>query len=141
MNHPHPEMDRTPPPPKPPQPRGGLWAWMDSRGVTRIIQLVAILSLFLALVVGIRQYTLANCLAQYSDDNARASAERLKAAEQDRKALDIMISAIAGARSVGPEEAQRQVNGALDTYLSSRTEADEQRRRNPPPDPPSERCN
>ncbi len=102
--------------------------------------MIAVLSLLLALIVGVRQYTLADCLATYSDDQARSAAERLKAAEQDRKALDDMIGAFAAARSASPADAQRQVNGALDNYIASRAAADEQRRRNPPPDPPEKRC-
>ncbi len=116
------------------------WRWLDSRAATRIIQLVAIASLILALFVGLRQYALADCLSTYSDDNARASAQRLLAAEQDRKALDEMISQVAGARSAPPAEAGRQVSDAFDKYLRQRAEADAQRKRNPPPPPPSERC-
>ncbi len=117
------------------------WRWLDSKVVTRIVQLVAIASLFLALFVGLRQYALADCLSTNVTDSANASAERLKAAEQDRKALDDMIGAIAGARSATPEQAQAQVNAALDTYLDVRRQSDEQRRRNPPPPPPSQACN
>ncbi len=119
---------------------GKAWRLLDSQGVTRAVQLVAIASLFLALFVGLRQYALADCLATYSDDNARSSGQRLIAAEQDRKALDDMIKGIAGARSVSPAEAQAQVNAALDKYLAVRAQSDEQRRRNPPPTPPSQRC-
>jgi hypothetical protein len=121
--------------------QGRMWSLLDSRTVTRAIQLIAIVSLALALFVGVKQYRLADCLARYNDDQAASSGQRLIAAEQDRKALDEMIGAIAGARSVPPEQAQTQVNGALDTYLAARRGADEQRRRNPPPPPPSQRCN
>jgi hypothetical protein len=117
------------------------WRWLDSKAATRIIQVVAILSLFAALFVGVRQYSLADCLSQNLTDTSNASAQRLQAAEQDRKALDNMIAAIAGARSASPAEAQAQVNGALDTYIEARRQSDEQRRRNPPPPPPSQACN
>ncbi len=120
---------------------GAAWRWLDSKAATRIIQLVAIASLLLALFVGLRQYSLADCLSRYSDDNARTSAQRLLAAEQDRKALDEMIAQVAGARSAPPSEAGRQVSEAFDRYLQQRAEADAQRKRNPPPQPPSERCN
>lgn len=117
------------------------WSWLDSRAVTRVIQVVAIASLLLALFVGLRQYSLADCLSRYNDDNAKSSGQRLEAAEQDRKALDDMIGAVAAARSAtSPADAQRQVKTAFDTYLQQRAEANEQRRRNPPPPPPSERC-
>ncbi len=115
--------------------------WLDSKVVTRIIQVAAIISLLLALFVGLRQFQLADCLSRNVSESANASAERLKAAEQDRKALDDMIQAIAGARSASPAEAQAQVNGALDNYIASRKASDEQRRRNPPPPPPSQACN
>ncbi len=117
------------------------WTMLDSRLVTRAIQIVAILSLFLAIGVGVRQYSLADCLARYSDDNARSSTQRIAAAEQDRQALDEMIGGIAAARSAAsPQEAQRMVSGAFDKYLVARAEADRQRAENPPPAPPSERC-
>ncbi len=118
------------------------WSWLDAPMVTRAIQLAAIVSLVLALFVGLRQYQLADCLATYNDDNAKSSGQRLAAAEQDRKALDDMIGAVAAARSATSQaDAQRQVSEAFDTYLKQRAEANEQRRRNPPPPPPSERCN
>ncbi len=120
---------------------GRAWRLLDSQAVTRTIQLVAIASLLLALLVGLRQFQLADCLATYSDDNARSSAQRIAAAEQDRKALDEMIAQVAGARSAPPSEAGRQVSEAFDRYLQQRAEADAQRKRNPPPQPPSERCN
>lgn len=114
---------------------------MDAPLVARTIQIIAVISLLLALYVGFRQYRLADCLAEYNDDSAQSSGQRLIAAEQDRQALDEMIDAIAGARSVSPEQAQRQVNAALDKYIAVRATSDEQRRKNPPPPPPSQRCN
>ncbi len=128
--------------PKPARPKvdSGLLAQMDAPFVSRMIQVVAVLSLFLALYVGVRQYQLADCLAKYNNDQAASSGQRLIAAEQDRKALDDMVGAFAAARSSGPEDAQRQVNAALDKYLAVRAQSDEQRRRNPPPPPPSQRC-
>lgn len=117
------------------------WRWLDSKVATRMIQLVAIVSLLLALVVGLRQFALADCLSRNVSESSNASVERLKAAEQDRKALDDMVSAFAAARSSPPAQAQAQVNAALDTYLAARRSADEQRRRNPPPPPPSQACN
>ncbi len=118
-----------------------MWSWLDSRAMTRAIQLVAITSLLLALVVGLRQFQLADCLAQNQTDSSNSSAQRILAAEQDRKALDAMISEIAGARSVPPEQAGAKVSAALDHYIKARADADEQRKRNPPPPPPSEACN
>lgn len=120
--------------------RYSRWGLLDAPFVTRIIQIVAVLSLFLALFVGFRQHQLADCLAKYNDDQAASSGQRLIAAEQDRQALDEMVGAFAAARSASPEDAQRQVNGALDKYLAVRKQSDEQRRRNPPPPPPSQRC-
>jgi hypothetical protein len=117
-----------------------VWRWLDSRAATRVIQVVAIVSLLLALFVGLRQYSLADCLSRYADDNAKASAQRLLAAEQDRKAWDDVISEVAAARSAPPGEGGKRVAEAFDRYLQQRAEADEQRRRNPPPAPPSERC-
>lgn len=116
------------------------WSWLDSRAMTRTIQLVAICSLLLALFVGLRQYALADCIRAYNEDQARSSGQRLLAAEQDRRALDEMISQVAGARSAPPAEAGKRVSDAFDKYLEQRKAADEQRAKNPPPPPPSVTC-
>jgi hypothetical protein len=113
---------------------------MDTRAAGRTVQVIAVVALFLSLLVMGRQIGLTNCVADYNDKSARASGARLAAAEQDRKALDVMIAEIAGARLVPPDEAGPKVSRALDTYLSARNEADKQRQRNPPPPPPSQSC-
>jgi hypothetical protein len=114
---------------------------LDHPFLSRVVQIIAVVSLLLALYVGVHHYQLAGCLAEYNNAQARSSGERLAAAEQDRQALDDMMSAFAAARSAAPGDAQRQVSAALDKYLEVRRTSDEQRRQNPPPPPPSQRCN
>lgn len=114
--------------------RSRLVRVLDSRVTTRAVQVIAVLSLFLSLVVGGRQYALADCLANYNDQQARASGQRLEAAEEDRQALDTMVSAVVNAKERG--DAAR----ALVTYLETRRQSDLKRAQNPPPAPPSEAC-
>ena len=106
--------------------------FLDSPGVTRVLQVVAALSLVLALVVGYKQYSLASCLQEYQDASAASTMARAAAAEQDRQAQDKLFQAIAG----DPKHAI----DALREYNASRDEADKKRKDNPPPEPPSLRC-
>lgn len=117
-----------------------VWMWLDSRAATRAVQAIAVVALLLSLFIATRQYQLAGCLANYSNAAAASSGQRIVAAEQDRQALDLMIEAVAGARSLPAEQAQQQVSAAFDTYLDARRRADEQRAKNPPPPPPSQTC-
>lgn len=111
--------------------------WLDSAAVTRSVQLIAIASLVLASVVGVRQYALASCLAEYADAHARANTARIEAAEQERAADSKLWAEIAeGMRTAdGP-----RVRRAVEDRDAARVEGDRQRRENPPPAPPSQRC-
>lgn len=60
--------------------------FLDSAAVTRAIQIVAVLSLLLAVVVGLKQYSLASCISDYSNASATSTAGRAAAAAEDRKA-------------------------------------------------------
>ncbi|MER7280430.1 hypothetical protein ABT369_38935 [Dactylosporangium sp. NPDC000244] len=106
--------------------------FLDSPAVTRVVQVVAVLSLLLAITVGVKQYSLASCLQDYQDANAQVNAERAAAAEQDRKAQDALFEAIAN----DPQNAVV----ALRAYNTARGEADRKRQQNPPPPPPSLKC-
>lgn len=107
---------------------------MDSRAAWRVAQIVAFLSLFLSLAVGARQYSLAGCLAEYNNQAAQATGQRSDAAEEDRQALDEMLTTIANAKERGAAAA------ALRTYVDTRARADAKRAKNPPPAPPSVSC-
>lgn len=113
-------------------------AWLDSPGVTRLLKVVAILSLLLAVGVGVQQARLTSCLAAYNEASNLSSRARTEAAEADRKAVDDMVKAIAEARRA-PDPAGA-VDQALGGYLQARAFADGQRAGNPLPGPPSQTC-
>lgn len=114
--------------------------WLDSRALTRAIQIVAVASLVLSLFVGVRQYTLANCLASYSDRASAATTQRADANASTTTAIDKMIRTIANAGQLPAAQQQHAVQMAFQDYLTSRGAADEQRKLNPIPAPPSETC-
>lgn len=111
--------------------------WLDSAAVTRAVQVIAILSLVLAGVVGVRQYALASCLAEYNNAQAAANNARVQAAEGERAADSRLWSEIGeGMRtSDGP-----RIRRAIEDRNAARVNADRQRRENPLPSPPSQRC-
>lgn len=111
--------------------------WLDSAAVTRVLKVIAILSLLASLFVGVRQYELTACLAAYNDANNKATAARSDAAASDRAALDSMVKAIADAYDSGDRTATRK---ALNEYLVARARGDGQRQGNPLPAPPSQTC-
>lgn len=117
--------------------------WLDSRAANRMVQLVAVIALILSGYIGFRQYSLASCLADYSDRSARSSAARADAAEHDRQAQDAMWQAFADASDpakVPPEKAHEYADAAFKSFLADRVEANRQRANNPPPAPPSQVC-
>lgn len=114
--------------------------WFDSPILTRVMQFVAIASLILAMFVGLRQFQLTNCLADWQDANVAIAQQRNAAAESDRKALDTLVSAIVNARSLPAAQARATVDNALDTYLRTRAYADGQRAASPLQSAPSVSC-
>lgn len=114
--------------------------WLESPRTYRIFQAIAIASLLIGLSVGIKQYNLTACLTAYNEASNKATEQRSEAAAADRKALDDMIGTFAGARNLPPGEAGPAVVKALDDYIAARKAADEQRRSNPLPAPPSQTC-
>lgn len=112
--------------------RPRMLTWLDAPVVTRLIQIIAIASLLLAIGVGVKQYSLADCLADYNDAYSKVQGARLDAAEQDRRAQDRMFEAVAND--------PRNAIPAIRSYTTSRAAADEQRKRNPLPQPPKVSC-
>lgn len=108
--------------------------FMDSRLMTRIVQVIAFASLLLSLAVGAKQYELASCLATYNNAQARANGPRIQAAEDDRQAMDELVNRIVTAKSRADSAA------AFQDYVAKRRIANETRAKNPPPPPPSEVC-
>jgi hypothetical protein len=134
---------------------------LSSRVARVASAIVAALALTLAVVVGVQQVRLTNCLSRYNDASAKATAARSSAAAQDRKADDADRAATDNERKaiVGLFDAlssgdQAQVRGAitnaaaayqagdLSRAQTAKTRADnEQKRRdNPVPQPPSLTC-
>ncbi|MEU7609562.1 hypothetical protein [Micromonospora sp. NPDC049204] len=105
---------------------------LDSPAVNMIVKVIAVLALALSVFVGVQQVQLTSCLAEYNEANNRSQAARYAAAEQDRQAQDELFRSIAEDPRSGIE--------ALRQYNLSRDQADEQRRANPLPAPPSQRC-
>lgn len=101
---------------------------------SRIIQLVAVLSLVVALYVGTQQISLNNCVIRYMDDNNASTKARASAADKDRIALDKMVTTIVGATS------NQTVRQALNDYVKARSDANKERELNPLPGPPSSVC-
>ncbi len=105
---------------------------LDSRPADLLVKAIAIAALMLSIYIGIEQRQLTGCLAEYNEANNQVTAARYGAAEQDRAAQDAMFVAVA--------EDPRSALNAIRTYTEQRREADEQRRLNPLPAPPSQRC-
>jgi hypothetical protein len=129
---------------------------LDAPTTTRIFKIVAIASLLLSLFVGLRQYQLADCLAQYNNDlNARTrvltdtsakerNAERRRDDALDTVFLDPSLQVPAPERT---DEDAARVRKLFAEYLDAardlaaeRAAADASRRANPVPPPPSLAC-
>jgi hypothetical protein len=129
---------------------------LDAPTTTRVFKVVAIVSLLLSLFVGLRQYQLADCLAQYNNDlNARTriltetstrerTAERRRDDALDKVFLDPSLQIPAAERT--PEDGARvrrlfaeYLNAARD-LAAQRSASDADRRANPVPPPPSLVC-
>lgn len=117
--------------------------WLDSRGAFRVVQAAAAAALLLSILIGVKQYTLASCLADYNDRSARATGARAEAAERDRAAQDRLWQAVDDSmnpQKVAPAQARDHVRAAFVQFLADRRAANEQRANNPPPAPPSQAC-
>jgi hypothetical protein len=129
---------------------------LDKAAVTRTMTIVAILSLLASLWVGLQQYQLADCLADYTKVNNERSriltdvgaderaAERRRDDALDRVFLDPSLQTPAGERTA--EERQRVLH-LFGDYLSAaravadeRAKADAARRANPVPPAPDVVC-
>jgi hypothetical protein len=108
------------------------YAWLDTRSATRVLQIVAVVSLLVSVVVGFRQYELTNCVAHYNEVNNVSQRARAEAADTDRQAQDTLFRQIAD----DPQHAFDK----LRAYNASRAAADAQRSSNPIPPPPSQTC-
>lgn len=111
--------------------------WLESPGINRVFQIIAVVSLLIGLSVGLKQYQLTACLAAYNEATSQSTQLRSVAAEADRQALDEMIRTISNAQQTGDKAA---IGSALTTYLTTRARSDGQREGKPLPAPPSQTC-
>lgn len=110
----------------------GVKDWFDGPAGTRTAKLIAIVALVLSLFVAGKQNSLTDCLADYNEASAQSSAAARQAAEDDRKAENLLWNTVA--------ENPRSALSAVRTYNASRLDAEQKRKDSPPPEPPSEYC-
>lgn len=108
---------------------------MNKPGWHKVFQGVSILSFGIAVMVYYQQQDFIACIAEYNDTQARSGAARAQAIEDSLAAVDASIHAVATATT------RDQVRKALADYEAAREAAKRKRAENPPPVPPSIRCN
>lgn len=115
-------------------------SWLDSEGVTRLFKVIAIMSLLASLFVGVKQYELTACLAQYNEASNANQQLRAAAAAEEREALDGLISSIDDARSKSAADGRQALDRAFDDYRETRARIEGKREVAPIPGPPSQTC-
>jgi hypothetical protein len=134
---------------------------LDSPATTRVIQLVAVLSLILAIGIGFKQLNLASCLSSYSNASAVSTAGRAAAAAEDRKADEadrqadaqereafrVLIAALASQDQVKTQAAfaslvatYQETDKSRAATALARAENERKRRANPVPPSPELKC-
>lgn len=136
----HPEHAAPPHPPLLPMRRKG-----DRRSAVLgafLVIILAILTVASSALTLNRQAAFIACAATYSEQAARAFNARTMAAEQDRAALNALVTRVARATTTSPDPAVRraEVNAALADYVAETAQADRERAATPFPAPPSEVC-
>lgn len=104
---------------------------LGSQSATYIVQLLVVVSLLLGVWLTLQQRSLVACQAAYADAQARSSAARTQAAEDDRQALRIVMQTVADGRDA--RAAARQ-------WLATQSDTDRKRAANPIPESPRGRC-
>ena len=115
-------------------------AWLDSERVTRIFQVIAVVSLLIGLGVGVQQARLTNCLAEYNEMSNANTQLRGQAAAEERSALDAWIAAVDDARRQPAAGARDALDRAFDSYREARARIEGKRSVAPIPGPPSQTC-
>lgn len=119
---------------------GHIVRWLDQAATTRAMTFVAIGSLLASLWVGIRQYDLANCLADYNERTSISTSARSQVAADDRESTREIFDAFVRAMSQPPEDARLTVREALARWKARTEAAERERAQNPIPPPPSLAC-
>lgn len=115
-------------------------SWLDNPSMDRVFKVIAVLSLMASLFVGVRQYSLTACLAEYNEASNANQQLRAAAAAEERDALDDLIAAIDEARSVPAVNARAALDIAFDDYRETRARIEGKREVSPIPGPPSQTC-
>jgi hypothetical protein len=113
---------------------GRLRRWLGSTAADSLVRVLMIAILIGGIALAVKVERQSDCLTQYVEKSARGTEQRSKAAEEDRKAVDKVFDSFANAKSGA------DARTALAEYLATRKAADEKRRLNPAPPPPSELC-
>lgn len=113
----------------------------DSKAMSRIIAIIAFVSLVIGIGASYGQYRLSNCLADYADQYNKVAVQRSQASQASTDAIDKFVRAVVDSTRAGtPAAKSAAFQQAYEDYLTSRAAADEQRKLNPLPEPPKERC-
>jgi hypothetical protein len=107
---------------------------MNTRRFGIIVMIVSLLAVGGTVWSSIERAATERCQARVNDALITSQRARAEAAAQDRDALDRLVASVAEASQPA------QVRAALDAYRADRTTSDENRRRNPLPEPPSQVC-
>jgi hypothetical protein len=94
----------------------------------------SVIALLLAGLSGYRSATYARCQAGVNEQLVKATNARAAAAEQDRDAMDQLVTDVSNAKTADDSR------NALARYRQTRAKADQDRRDHPLPSPPSEHC-
>ncbi len=114
--------------------------WLDGPTVTRVLKVIAAVSIVLSLTVGIRQYALADCLATYAEQTNESTTARAAIAADDREAQKEIFHEFAVALSGDPKLTRERIQVALARWEARTQAAERQRVDNPVPPPPSLYC-
>jgi hypothetical protein len=114
--------------------------WLDNPAMDRVFKVIALVSLLAALFVGVKQYELTACLADYNEASNANQQLRAGAAAEERSALDELISAIDEARSLPAGQGKAALDIAFDDYRETRARIEGKREVSPIPGPPSQTC-
>lgn len=114
--------------------------WLDNPTMDRVFKVIAVLSLLASLFVGVQQYRLTACLADYNEASNANQQVRAAAAAEEREAQDAWAKALAQAVEQPPAQARPAVIAAFRTYAEARARIEGKREVMPIPAPPSQTC-
>jgi len=98
------------------------------------VMVASIFALLMAVYTSYRSAVYTHCQANVNEALVRAQTSRAAAAEQDRDAVDRLVTDVLNARS------REDSRAALERYRATRAAADAERAKNPIPAPPSQTC-